>query len=33
VTVGGLLAVYLVIRGIVEFFVVDYSRPETYRDL
>jgi len=33
VTVGGLLALFLVVRGIVEFFVVDYSRPETYRDL
>jgi hypothetical protein len=33
VTVGGLLAVYLVVRGIVEFFVIDYSRPETYHDL
>jgi hypothetical protein len=33
VIVGGLLAVYLVVRGIVEFFVIDYSRPETYHDL
>ena len=33
VTVGGLLAVYLVVRGIVEFFVIDYSRPDTYHDL
>jgi hypothetical protein len=31
--VGGLLAVYFVIRGVVEFFVIDYSRPETYRNL
>ena len=29
---GGLLAVYLVVRGIVEFFVIDYARPETYHD-
>ena len=33
VIVAGLLAVYLVVRGIVEFFVIDYSRPETYHDL
>jgi hypothetical protein len=33
VAVGGLLAVFLVVRGIVEFFVIDYSRPETYREL
>jgi len=31
--VGGLLALFLVVRAIVEFFVLDYSRPETYRDL
>ena len=33
VTVGGLLALFLVVRGIVEFFVIDYSRPDTYHDL
>jgi hypothetical protein len=30
--VGGLLAAYLVVRGIVEFFVINYSRPESYRE-
>ncbi|CAL9407690.1 hypothetical protein SUDANB58_01578 [Streptomyces sp. enrichment culture] len=28
--VGGLLAVYLVARGIAEFFILDYSDPESY---
>ncbi len=31
-TVGGLLALYLVIRGIVEFFVIQYNDPASYRD-
>ena len=30
--VGGLLAAYLVVRGIVEFFVISYSRPQSYRE-
>jgi hypothetical protein len=30
--VGGLLAVYAVGRGIVEFFLIHYSQPESYRD-
>jgi hypothetical protein len=30
--VGGLLAAYLVVRGIAEFFVINYSRPESYRE-
>ena len=30
--VGGLLAAYLVARGSVEFFVINYSRPESYRE-
>lgn len=30
--VGGLLAAYLVVRGIVEFFVINFSRPESYRE-
>lgn len=30
--VGGLLAVYEVVRGIVEFFLIHYSQPESYRD-
>lgn len=30
--VGGLLAVYLVARGIAEFFTVNYSDPASYRD-
>ena len=29
--VGGVLAVYLVGRGIVEFFTVNYNDPATYR--
>ncbi len=29
---GGLLAAYLVVRGFVEFFVINYSRPESYRE-
>ncbi|MGV9254121.1 hypothetical protein [Streptomyces sp. NPDC003697] len=28
--VGGLLAVYLIARGIAEFFIIDYSNPESY---
>lgn len=30
--VGGLLAAYEVARGIVEFFLIHYSQPESYRD-
>lgn len=29
---GGLLALYLVARGIAEFFVIRYSDPASYRD-
>ena len=29
--VAGTLAVYLVVRGIVEFFVLNYSNPASYR--
>ncbi|MBO0776428.1 MAG: hypothetical protein J2P34_08940 [Actinobacteria bacterium] len=29
---GGLLAAYLVVRGIVEFFIVDYANPASYRE-
>jgi len=29
--IGGLVAVYLVARGIAEFWVVDYSNPASYR--
>lgn len=29
--VGGLLAIYLVGRGIAEFWVVDYSNPASYQ--
>ncbi|MFJ9623830.1 hypothetical protein [Streptomyces sp. NPDC101181] len=28
--VGGLLAIYLVARGIAEFFILDYSDPSSY---
>ena len=28
---GGIVAVYLVCRGIAEFFVIDYSRQASYR--
>jgi len=28
--VGGLLAIYLIARGIAEFFIIDYSDPESY---
>ncbi len=31
-TAGGLLMAYLVVRGIAEFFVINYSRPESYRE-
>lgn len=27
---GELLAVYLIARGIAEFFIIDYSNPESY---
>lgn len=30
-TVGGFVAVYLVGRGIAEFWVVDYASPASYR--
>ena len=30
---GGLLAAYLVVRGVVEFFTVNYSDPASYRDV
>ena len=30
-TVGGVLAVYLVGRGIAEFFTVNYNDPASYR--
>jgi len=29
--IGGLVAVYLVARGIAEFWVVDYANPASYR--
>jgi hypothetical protein len=29
---GGLLAAYFVARGIAELFVINYSRPESYRE-
>jgi hypothetical protein len=29
----GLLAAYLVVRGIAEFFTVNYADPASYRDL
>ncbi len=29
---GGLLAVYLVGRGVAEFFIVHYSDPASYRN-
>jgi len=28
---GGLAALYLVVRGVAEIFVIDYSRPASYR--
>ncbi|MEV7626546.1 hypothetical protein [Actinoplanes sp. NPDC089786] len=31
-TAGGLPALYLVVRGIAEFWVVDYDNPASYRD-
>lgn len=31
-SVGGLVAAYLVGRGIAEFFLVNYSHPASYRD-
>ncbi len=31
-TVGGLLALYLVIRGIVEFFTIHYNDPASYQN-
>ncbi len=30
--IGGVLGLYLVGRGIAEFWVVDYSNPDSYRD-
>ena len=30
--VAGLLAAYLVVRGVIEFFSVNYSDPASYRD-
>jgi hypothetical protein len=32
VTVVGLLAAYLVVRGVAEFFTVNYADPAAYRD-
>jgi hypothetical protein len=29
--VAGVLAAYLVVRGIAEFFVIDYASPASYR--
>jgi hypothetical protein len=31
-SIGGVLAAYLVVRGIAEFFVVNYSSPASYRN-
>jgi hypothetical protein len=31
IAIGGVLAVYLVGRGIAEFFTVNYSDPPSYR--
>lgn len=31
-TVGGLVAVYLVARGVVEFFIVHYNDPASYQN-
>jgi hypothetical protein len=30
--VAGLLAAYLVVRGVIEFFTINYSDPASYRD-
>lgn len=30
--VAGLLAAYLVVRGVLEFFTINYSDPASYRD-
>lgn len=30
-TLGGIIALYLVLRGIAEFWVVNYSSPASYR--
>jgi hypothetical protein len=29
---GGLLAAYLVVRGVLEFFTINYADPASYRD-
>jgi hypothetical protein len=29
---GGILAAYLVARGVIEFFVINYSSPASYRN-
>ena len=31
IVLGGLLALYLVVRGVVELLTVDYSRPSSYQ--
>jgi hypothetical protein len=30
--VAGLLTAYLVVRGVIEFFTINYSDPASYRD-
>lgn len=32
VVLGSLLAVYFIVRAVVEFFVVDFNDPSSYRD-
>jgi hypothetical protein len=32
IVVGGIIAIYLVARGVAELFIVDFSQPQTYRN-
>jgi hypothetical protein len=32
IVVGAIIAIYLVGRGVAEFFVIDFSQPQTYRN-
>jgi hypothetical protein len=31
IVLGGILALYLVVRGVVELFTIDYSKPSSYQ--
>jgi hypothetical protein len=30
IVLGGILALYLVVRGVAELFTIDYSKPSSY---